>query len=48
MSHQMNQPDPDEPKRFTMSKKVLDEIRRLYIEARKEYESKSGRKSRGR
>jgi hypothetical protein len=39
-SHQMNQPPPDDSKRMRLSGDVVDDIMRLYDQARKELEAK--------
>ena len=36
----MNQPPPDSKKKFRLSREILDEIRRLYLQAKKEHEAK--------
>jgi hypothetical protein len=41
LSHQMNQPDPEAAKQYKISKKLVDEIRRLYLQAKKEFDSKA-------
>jgi len=40
VSHQMNQPLPDDGKKFKLSQDIIDEIRRLYLQAKKEQEAK--------
>ena len=39
----MNQPSPDPPKKFELSQQRVDEIRQLYLEAKKELEAKQTR-----
>lgn len=41
VSHQMNQPLPDDEKKFKLSQSIIDEIRQLYLQARKEQEGKA-------
>lgn len=43
-SHQMNQPLPIDPK-YNLSSERVEEIRQLYLEAKKELEKKSGAKT---
>jgi len=40
-SHQMNQPRPETAKRVKFSKDLIEEIRRLYLQAKKELETKN-------
>jgi hypothetical protein len=40
VSHQMNQPPPN-PEKFMMSKETVDEIKQLYLDAKKEVETKA-------
>lgn len=40
-SHQMNQPRPETAKRVKFSKELIQEIRRLYLQAKKELETKN-------
>ena len=42
VSHQMNQPSPEARKKFKLSQRRIDEIRQLYLEAKKELEAKQG------
>lgn len=44
-SHQMNQPSPEPPKKFELSQQRIDEIRQLYLEAKKEIEAKQAHPS---
>jgi hypothetical protein len=39
-SHQMNQPPPGSADRYSISKDRLDEIRKLYLQAKQELEKK--------
>ncbi|MCA1960388.1 MAG: hypothetical protein LDL33_06295 [Desulfomonile sp.] len=41
LSHQMNQPPPDPPKRTILSDEIIEEIRQLYLQAQKELEQKT-------
>lgn len=43
-SHQMNQPPPGNSDRYTASKDRLEEIRRLYLQAKQELEKKAVKK----
>jgi hypothetical protein len=43
-SHQMNQPPPMDPK-YNLSADRLEEIRQLYLEAKKQLEEKNGGKA---
>jgi hypothetical protein len=40
VSHQMNQPPPN-PEKFMMSRETVDEITQLYLDAKKEKETKA-------
>jgi hypothetical protein len=42
-SHQMNQPSPEKPRKFGLSQERIDDIRQLYLEAKKELEAKQAR-----
>jgi hypothetical protein len=42
-SHQMNQPSPEAPKKIGLSQARIDEIRQLYLEAKKEIDAKHAR-----
>jgi hypothetical protein len=44
MSHQMNQPGPEPSQKYKISQKLVDEIRQLYLQAKKEYDSKVEKK----
>ncbi len=44
MSHQMNQPGPEPAQKYKISQKIVDEIRELYLQAKKEYDSKAQKK----
>jgi hypothetical protein len=44
MSHQMNQPGPEPAQKYKISQKLVDEIRQLYLQAKKEYDSKVEKK----
>jgi len=41
MSHQMHQPPPDPNDRYRISDQLLDEIRDLYVQAKRELEAKN-------
>ena len=41
LSHQMNQPPPDPAKRTILSDEIIEEIRQLYLQAKKELEQKA-------
>jgi len=43
-SHQMNQPAPDNSDRYSISKDRIDEIRKLYLQAKQELEKKTDKK----
>lgn len=44
-SHQMNQPSPVSRKKLQLSQQRIDEIRQLYLEAKKELEAKQGQQA---
>ncbi|MEJ2716095.1 MAG: hypothetical protein P8182_02995 [Deltaproteobacteria bacterium] len=44
-SHQMNQPSPGSLKKAKLSRQRIDEIRQLYLEAKREFEAKHGQQS---
>lgn len=44
MSHQMHQPPPDPNERYRISEQLIDEIRELYMLARKEAAGKTRQK----
>lgn len=41
LSHQMNQPPPDPASRTILSNDIIEEIRQLYLQAKKELEQKA-------
>jgi len=41
LSHQMNQPPPDPGKKIILSDEIIEEIRQLYLQAKKELEQKA-------
>jgi hypothetical protein len=41
ISHQMNQPPPDTSDKSALSPEMMEEIRQLYVQAKKEHESKT-------
>ena len=44
-SHQMNQPPPETGDKYSFSPGLVDEIKDLYLQAKREYEAKAARKS---
>lgn len=47
VSHQMNQPPPETGDKYSFSPGLIDEIKDLYLQAKKEYEAKAAGKSQG-
>jgi hypothetical protein len=45
VSHQMNQPPPETGDKYTFSPGLIDEIKELYVQAKKEYEAKAKSKT---
>ncbi len=43
LSHQMNQPPPDQARKLVLSEEVIEEIRRLYLQAKKELDDKAAK-----
>lgn len=41
LSHQMNQPPPDPGTKTILSEEIIEEIRQLYLQAKKELEQKA-------
>lgn len=41
LSHQMNQPPPDPGKKTILSDEIIEDIRQLYLQAKKELEQKA-------
>jgi hypothetical protein len=41
LSHQMNQPPPDQVKKPQLSDDIIEEIRQLYLQAKKELDEKA-------
>jgi hypothetical protein len=45
VSHQMNQPPPETGDKYSFSPGLIDEIKELYVQAKKEYEAKAASKT---
>jgi hypothetical protein len=47
VSHQMNQPPPETGDKYALSPGLVEEIKQLYLQAKKEHEAKAAGKTQG-